>query len=188
MQGGYGSDPLDSALLVAIKHANAAGQLFVAAAGNDDMNNDYYYNVPASFPSLNILAVAASDHFDDLTDFTNYGQSVLLAAPGSYILSTVPGNRQVTCQHQKPALQTEHAVVAFMCVSTITDPNYQTCYLCKHACWPTDCCTTPITRRLHVLSHSCSLQWTSSCVQISKMDQLCLSTTLPSGSLLYVRR
>lgn len=98
IQGGYGSDPLDTALLVAIRHASDAGQLFVAAAGNDGLNNDVYFDVPSSFSAPNILAVAASGIQDELTDYTNYGeQSVLLAAPGSYILSTVPGNRQAYC-------------------------------------------------------------------------------------------
>jgi subtilisin family serine protease len=76
----------------AIEAAGEAGLLYVAAAGNDHANNDGSAFYPASYPLENIIAVAASTPSDELTSFSNYGQSsVDLIAPGDGILSTVPG-------------------------------------------------------------------------------------------------
>ena len=69
--------------------------LFVAAAGNqgvdiDDPGNAVY---PASFDSQNIISVAATDHNDNLSSFSNFGASVDLAAPGgSFIPANGPGS------------------------------------------------------------------------------------------------
>ncbi|MBM4146082.1 MAG: hypothetical protein FJ240_07380 [Nitrospira sp.] len=72
--------------------------LFVAAAGNGgednigkDNDNPLYSEYPASFNLPNIISVAASDQYDNLTLFSNYGlKSVDVAAPGANILSTIP--------------------------------------------------------------------------------------------------
>jgi subtilisin family serine protease len=80
----------------AISAANTAGVLFVAAAGNgglDSMgiNNDVDPQYPASYNLPNIISVAATDQNDGLASFSNFGpNSVHVAAPGVYILSTVP--------------------------------------------------------------------------------------------------
>lgn len=80
----------------AISAANTAGVLFVAAAGNgglDSMgiNNDVDPQYPASYELPNIISVAATDQNDRLASFSNFGpKSVHVAAPGVYILSTVP--------------------------------------------------------------------------------------------------
>lgn len=81
--------------------------LFVAAAGNEDNNNNEIPVYPASFPFDNIISVGASDGNDNRSDWngftnlwglfgsekSNYGDtSVDLFAPGTNILSTVPGN------------------------------------------------------------------------------------------------
>ncbi|HDR04508.1 MAG TPA: choice-of-anchor D domain-containing protein, partial [Candidatus Marinimicrobia bacterium] len=75
--------------------ANTNGQLFVAAAGNDyGNNNDNTPIYPASYNAPNVIAVASTDHNDNLSGFSNYGPtSVDLGAPGSNILSTIPGNQ-----------------------------------------------------------------------------------------------
>ena len=58
------------------------------------MNNDIFPFYPASHDAPNVIAVAASDYYDSLAWFSNYGTtSVDLAAPGVEILSTIPGNR-----------------------------------------------------------------------------------------------
>ncbi|SKA95114.1 PQQ-like domain-containing protein [Prosthecobacter debontii] len=86
--GGYSQTLKD-----AIDAAGVAGQLFVAAAGNDSRNTDTSPSYPAAYDSLNIISVAASDHSDGLASFTNYGAiTVDLAAPGVSIYSTSPGN------------------------------------------------------------------------------------------------
>ena len=85
--GGYG---LSTVLRDAI--AAASSTLFVAAAGNDNVNNDEFPLSPASLGLPNILSVAAIHNEGHLTDFTNYGPtSVDLVAPGEDILSLVPG-------------------------------------------------------------------------------------------------
>ncbi|UPM56338.1 S8 family serine peptidase [Gottfriedia acidiceleris] len=78
-------DPL---LEEAIENSNS---LFVAAAGNDGMDNDEEGAYPASYESSNILSVAAVDNKGNLASFSNYGaESVDVAAPGVDILSSVP--------------------------------------------------------------------------------------------------
>ena len=90
----WGGRARSRALEEAIKEADRQGVLFVAAAGNEGMNNDVVPSFPASLRVPNVLAVAATDWNDELADFSNFGQqSVHIAAPGVSILSTVPGNR-----------------------------------------------------------------------------------------------
>ena len=60
--GGWGGGGYAQSLKDAIDAAGAAGQLFVAAAGNDiGNNNDVFPVYPASFDSPNIVAVAATN-------------------------------------------------------------------------------------------------------------------------------
>lgn len=66
-----------------------AGGLVVFAAGNDQTESAPRA-YPASLPT--VLAVAATDHDDHRSDFSNFGTWVDLAAPGSEVLSTYPGN------------------------------------------------------------------------------------------------
>jgi subtilisin family serine protease len=70
------------------------GVLVVAAAGNDSSNIDVNLTYPASFPNDNLLVVAStSSLLGGLSYFSNYGaKNVDVAAPGSSILSTTPGN------------------------------------------------------------------------------------------------
>ncbi len=68
-----------------------AGILFVAAAGNNGTDNDVTAKYPAGYDNDRIIAVAATDHNDDIAGFSNFGlTSVDLGAPGVSILSTVP--------------------------------------------------------------------------------------------------
>jgi subtilisin family serine protease/subtilisin-like proprotein convertase family protein len=81
------------ALLDSIESANAAGILFVAAAGNAANDNDVNPTFPASYEATNVVAVAATDHNDQLADFSSFGAtSVDLGAPGVDVLSTTIGN------------------------------------------------------------------------------------------------
>ena len=68
---------------------NASPAVVVCAAGNSANNNDIYPVYPAGYSSENIISVAATDHNDLLTSFSNFGlSSVDLAAPGMNIWST----------------------------------------------------------------------------------------------------
>ena len=83
--GGY-----SQAMMDAVKAHKDAGILFMAAASNEANNNDEVETYPANYPSSNIISVAASNHKDALSDFSNYGKySVHVSAPGEDILSTV---------------------------------------------------------------------------------------------------
>ena len=81
----------------AISSANAVHVLVMAAAGNDGTNNDFTPFFPASYtaPTFgglpNIISVASTNQNDVRSSFSNFGlNSVHVAGPGEYILSTVP--------------------------------------------------------------------------------------------------
>ncbi len=88
----WGGNFHSQALYDAIRDAGGAGLLFVAAAGNDYGNdNDVNPVYPASFNLDNIIAVMSTDHDDQRSDFSNFGEtSVDIAEPGTEILSTSP--------------------------------------------------------------------------------------------------
>ena len=86
--GGYGDSQTLSDAIIAAPDA-----LLVAAAGNDNLDNDDLEFYPASYDLPNILSVAAIHNEGHLTGFTNYGATTVdLSAPGEDILSTVPGD------------------------------------------------------------------------------------------------
>jgi len=91
--GGYG---YSQSLRDAIERSNSENTVFVAAAGNDGLNNDSTPTYPASFPLANIISVAATDQDDNLASFSNYGPaSVDVGAPGVNTFSTVPAREVV---------------------------------------------------------------------------------------------
>jgi thermitase len=69
--------------------------LFVFAAGNSGESDDRVPHYPCNYGAApdnlaNVICVAATDSNDVLASFSNYGQSVDLAAPGLGIQSTWP--------------------------------------------------------------------------------------------------
>ncbi len=85
----WGGFPFSQAMEDTIAAAGAAGQLFVAGSGNAGMDNDQVPFYPASYDLDNIVAVAATDHEDNLVSLSNFGAtSVDLGAPGEDIFST----------------------------------------------------------------------------------------------------
>ncbi len=89
----WGGGGYSQALYDAIQLAGDHDQLFVAAAGNADSDNDAFPEYPCSYALPNVISVAATDDDDDLAYFSNYGRSsVDLAAPGVQIYSTTPNN------------------------------------------------------------------------------------------------
>ncbi len=105
----WGGAGFSQTLLDAIVAGQASGHLFVAAAGNSTQDMDVLPSYPASYNAANIISVAASDHNDLRSSFSNYGVSatgVDLAAPGTGIVSTMPTVQtaaMVTAGH--PAVQ-----------------------------------------------------------------------------------
>jgi subtilisin family serine protease len=90
MSNSWGGGGFSEALKQAIQRASDAGIVFTAAAGNDSADNDNSPHYPSSYDLPNVIAVAAHTIGDALADFSCYGKrSVLIAAPGHNILSTV---------------------------------------------------------------------------------------------------
>lgn len=79
----YGGGGFSQSFLYAIGRALSAGSLFVAAAGNDSVDNDITPNYPSSYNFNNIISVLSTDIDDELSGFSNYGSaSVDIGAPG----------------------------------------------------------------------------------------------------------
>ena len=77
----------------AVTYAQGKGQLFVAAAMNNGVNNDTspMRAYPASYDLTNIISVAATDANDARPKWSNYGRTTVdLGAPGVGVWSTVP--------------------------------------------------------------------------------------------------
>ncbi len=91
LNNSWGGGAFSTALYQAILYAYQKNTLFVAAAGNIDLNIDHSPMYPASYPIPNVIAVAATEMTDYKADFSNYGTSVHIAAPGRYIMSAIPG-------------------------------------------------------------------------------------------------
>jgi thermitase len=69
----------------AIDYAWSKGAVIVAAAGNYGVSDAHY---PAFYPKC--ISVGATESDDRRADYSNYGDWVDVAAPGSFIMSTVP--------------------------------------------------------------------------------------------------
>ena len=70
----------------AIEYARAGNVLLIASAGNNDTSAVQY---PAAYAG--VLAVASTDELDRKSSFSNYGNYVFVDAPGTHIISAVPG-------------------------------------------------------------------------------------------------
>lgn len=72
----------------ALKYAYNRGVVLVAASGNDNTDRPGY---PAAYTE--VLAVAATDSDERRAEYSNYGDYIDVAAPGTSIPSTYPGSR-----------------------------------------------------------------------------------------------
>ena len=89
----WGGGGRSETLIAAVRKANDAGHVFVAAAGNDSRNNDSTPTWPANIASDNVITVAATGSSDQIASFSNWGRrTVHVAAPGVSIISTTPRN------------------------------------------------------------------------------------------------
>ncbi|HJU18443.1 MAG TPA: S8 family serine peptidase [Stellaceae bacterium] len=87
------------ALRRAIEDAEDRGVLVVVAAGNNGGNNGDYPVFPASLKLPNVISVMATDANDEKPDFSNYGGTVDIAAPGVNIVSAFPYIRRSPESH-----------------------------------------------------------------------------------------
>jgi subtilisin family serine protease len=84
----FGSPALQSA----IAYAASKNVVFVAAAGNEGVNNDQVPSYPGNYRYSNMISVAAVNSAGKLASFSNRGASTVdIAAPGVGILSTTGG-------------------------------------------------------------------------------------------------
>jgi parallel beta-helix repeat protein len=79
----WGSLGFSQMIKDALDYAYEQGVVLVAGAGNDNEDAKFFY--PAS--NENVISVAATDDADNRASFSNYGESVDVAAPGVNILS-----------------------------------------------------------------------------------------------------
>jgi subtilisin family serine protease len=93
----WGGGGFSQALSDAITSSEQANILFVAAAGNSAYDNDSQNSYPSGYPQESVLAVASTTHTDSMSSFSQWGLTTVdLGAPGSDILSTVPGGGYAT--------------------------------------------------------------------------------------------
>lgn len=72
----------------AVKYAYDHGVVLVAASGNDNTDQPGF---PAAYPE--VFAVAATNADESKAEYSNYGDYIDVAAPGTSIASTYPGSR-----------------------------------------------------------------------------------------------
>jgi subtilisin family serine protease len=89
----WGGNAFSPAMQGAIGYAASKGCVFVTAAGNDTLSNDFATGeYPANYRLPNELSVAAIDASGNLANFSDYGaHTVDLGAPGVNVFSTIPG-------------------------------------------------------------------------------------------------
>lgn len=83
----WGTDKYSPILEDVIRNSK---MLFVCAAGNDRTDSKVY---PAGYDLPNVISVGSVDEGLNLASFSNYGDSVDIAAPGVDIYSTLPESK-----------------------------------------------------------------------------------------------
>jgi len=94
-----GSRRESQAITDAVKQALARNVVVVVAMGNDSGNIKSW---PAAVPG--VIAVGSTDNRDQRSRFSNYGDWITVAAPGSDILSTFPLNQNMIGQKEYGAI------------------------------------------------------------------------------------
>jgi len=111
----WGGSGFSAALRDAIVAGGRHNILFVAASGNQGVNNDTTPHYPSNYGDSAVISVAASDRSNRLASFSNYGStSVDLAAPGVAISSTTPGNAYASYSGTSMATPHVSGVVALV--------------------------------------------------------------------------
>lgn len=90
MSLGSSSDSYGNTIREAVQYANEEGVIQVAAAGNNNLEEDSVV-YPAAFEE--VIAVSATNENDEMAEFSSIGPEVELAAPGADIYSAWEGGR-----------------------------------------------------------------------------------------------
>jgi hypothetical protein len=110
--GGTGASAM---LQDAIRAQGDVGITFVTAAGNSAANCDVSPRYPACFNPPNVISVAATDRYDMLAGFSNYGATTIdLGAPGVGIYSTRPNGTYGSMSGTSQAAPQVSGVVALL--------------------------------------------------------------------------
>ena len=89
----WGGTSYSRSLHEALSRAYGSGLFIATAAGNAGNNNDSTPIYPSSLSIPGLISVAATNIFDQLASFSNFGtKTVHVAAPGVTIASTFPRN------------------------------------------------------------------------------------------------
>lgn len=108
----------------AIKKAQENDILFIAAAGNTASNLDIEPAYPGAYTKnyTNVIAVASTNYDNGLSNFTNFGyNTVQIAAPGEWILSTTPFNE--TAYYSGSSMAVPFVAAAAALVMHVADRN-----------------------------------------------------------------
>ncbi len=117
----YGGGGYSQAEADALNAMGQAGVLFVAAAGNETSDSDAHPHYPSGYSLTNVISVAATTSTDTFAGFSNFGgHSVLMGAPGSGILSTLPNSNYGTLSGTSMASPHVAGAAALLCAA---NPN-----------------------------------------------------------------
>ena len=116
---GSSTDP-GSQVKAAFDNAYAAGVVVVASAGNSGSGADTV-GYPAKYDS--VIAVGSTTRSDTRSSFSSTGPAVEIAAPGSSILSTYPGNQYEYLSGTSMACPHVSGVAALLLSGGISDLN-----------------------------------------------------------------
>ncbi len=73
----------------AVIEAALRSRVIIASAGNEGTSSPVRY--PAGHSDRGVIAVAATDNQDVRAEFSNFGEHIVLCAPGYRVTSTIPG-------------------------------------------------------------------------------------------------